>query len=185
MTNVATDIFKTLFKIATFSAGPQDMPYSRFLLYIFAAIEIFLGVITSHFVIYVVSSKQGTESSLASFTTTEFLLVGLIKVFILFAFLYGLLGYFDKTARFIQASSTMLGINIILAFFFMVAVALLQFSGLAFILFFILLYWNFMLITNIFLNSFDTEIIKAGLLALLYLLLQHSVSDIIFQYLAK
>ena len=99
--------------------------------------------------------------------------------------MYGLLLYFNKPARFIQTATAMLGISIILSGFFLIAVMLLQITGFSFVVFFIILYWNFMAITNIFTMSFEIGIIKAGFLSLIYMLLQYNVNDIIFQYLAK
>lgn len=176
-------IFKTLLNILLLKAGPEDIPYSNRLLVLFSGLEVIIGLALNRIIIYIVSKFAKEDTPLQTLGNTDLIVLGVVKLGILFVTLYSLLFFFNKKPRFVQTAVSIIGINLILSFVFLFNILLLQLTGFAIILFFVLLYWNFIVLTNIFSKSFETGLIKSGVLSIVYMLLQHNISGIVVQQL--
>ncbi len=178
-------IIRALMRLFLLKGSPEELPHSKVLLVLFITVDLLTGVALSKIIAGIPIKQPDLQLKIISLTTFDFFIVAFVKLIVLFACIYGLLAYFKITERFIQTTSAIIGVNIILTIFLLINIFLIQLTGIAFILFFLLIYWNFMVYTYVFVKSFSTGILKAGVFALLYMLVQHNVGNIMLRSLME
>lgn len=176
-------IVNVLFRITLLKSEPSKLPYSKWLLYILCIVDLLIGAGVNRLVANIAIQQARFQTDLNALTLIDFVIIGFVKFFVMLACIYGLLAFYKFKERFVQVTSAMIGVNIILSIYFLISVFLMQLTAFAFILFFMLIYWNFMIFVIIFKKSFNIAYFKAGFFALLYMLLQHNVGELVFKQL--
>jgi len=173
---------------------PNDIPYSRALLAIFIGILLGLKSYTNIKMINIVNNYDKKSVIVLSFPHS--LLIVSICILILIAFVRSTLSYYKLSERWVQTLTALFGVDIFASLLFAVWIFGLSFmqlpleanSIIALVLilgFVFLLYWQFLVYMHIFMRSLDMRPLVAGLFALVYMLLQHNVADILLNIVVK
>jgi hypothetical protein len=177
-----------LYRLLILRAKPHDIPYSKVLL-AGLAIAVFAIKVYAHSVLIALFKTQ-LKDLVVHLSVLRSGLIVLLYFLVLIACLRTTLSIYKIPGRFVQVASNLLWVDLVVAALFILwlyslfAVSLpLQFdsiSAFAIILVFILLmYWQFLLYINIFVNSMPVSVLRAGVFALVYLMLQHNLADIL------
>lgn len=97
-------IVQTFFDIALWRRGPQDLPYSRSLVWV-------LGLIYA--------AAYTLQICVLGWDVRSALLLAAIDLAMLYAWVWGLLSFFGKRARFIQTITAVLGAGTLISLFYL------------------------------------------------------------------
>ena len=169
---------------------PEDIPYSKFLLGLLLVCAFSLKNATNLGFVHVMQTYAKEGEAFFTLTFANSSIIVLVSFLLLWACVYSTLSFFKVKFRTIQVMCAVLGADIILTtltgiwiFVLYQAPAPLPAQSLfawGLVLSFIfLLYWQFMVYIHIFLNSISISILQAGIFALLYMLLQHNVAELL------
>lgn len=157
---------------------PQDIPYSKALVGLlvccFVVTNVPLNITLANFLV----EHSQTKLPLLPLKVIGSLTMVVSYIAIMALSIYAILSFYNYRQRFVQTVASLLGVEIILSLWFW-ALLVIPLSPFTVIFFILLLYWQFMVHIHIFSNSFSCTLLKAGLFALLYILLQHNVSEIL------
>ena len=189
----AIQLVSTFGKLTLFKAKPEDLPYSKVLL---------LGLVVLVFIeknianLWFVSIIQKLPSERIG--TIELSLLGSslvvgISILLLCGCIYSILTYYNLLNRCIQVVTAMLAVELCLTAVFLLWIGILAMapiplpanSGFTWVLllgFIGMLYWKFMVCMHIFLHSAGITILQAGLFALIYMILQHNIAEMIMSW---
>ena len=174
------NILSRYWQIFLLKQGPQDLPYSRSYL---GGTLVFMVI--SNALVRVLLAKLAYEQYQKLAEKIKFQPLGIVEAlgemivlsFTMFLFLYIALLFYKKTERLVQAYMAMLGVDIILSVCLALIVLSLSFPLVFTLLFIFLLYWQFVIHIHIFKATFDTTVLPAGLLALVYIIVQHNIGE--------
>lgn len=162
------------------------MVYSKTLL----VILIFINML-SHYGANMVSIKiyntiNKNDIYINSPTFLQSILVWSISLLFLWGLIYSILALTKKKNRVIQILISLAAIDIILKLLKICIILLLQISTiLALILLIPLLYWEFVIYIYVFANSFDIKYLKAGIFALIYIIMQYNIGGAVAYYITS
>ena len=166
-----SELFKRFFQICVLARGPQDLPYSQFLLRLCLLTYFFAGLL-----------RALTWVSLPSA-----LGIMLLDIGVLLAFSWVCLQSFKHLSRFVQMISALCGVGTL--FYLMSIPVLAQIhllenagqgsAGLSMILFF-LICWNLAVVAHIFRESFSVSLPAAFVLTLAYVMIEISIGQLLF-----
>lgn len=179
------NLLKIYWQIFMMRTGPQDLPYSKYLLAVLVFLSLFANYIANRIFAYVAYHTGKTELQLALLTPDVLLILGASSLLIMFAYVMIGLSYYKFSNRLIQMMLALVGMDILLTIFFTGVVIFLPFTLLALLFVFVLLYWQFMIHTHIFSHGYSIGLIKAGFFALIYLLIQHNISEYLLKILIE
>lgn len=156
------------FEIAILRKGPQDVPTSRFLLYLLLPIYVVVNIL--------ILSLNGDWSTALLQITVEFLLI--------VGFSWPLLYFEGKPTRFRQTLCALIGSDTLISFFAIPAIASLntQANVLASLALLALLAWHWLVMGHVFRHALDRSLFFGLGLALLYILISFRVMDFLFLF---
>ncbi len=179
-------------KLFVLRLSPEDIPYSKNLLILLAILLFGIETFTNLWLIEIVRIYDPTlVLHLSVFSS---MLISLVYLLIMFACVYSVLTYYKKQERSIQVITAFLGVDFILAILFLCWMLFLSTidlplqsgsgKGLIIILLYIMmLYWQFMVYIHIIFNSLNTSVLRSGIYALVYMLLQHNITEVLMSIL--
>lgn len=167
---------------------PENIPYSKFIL-LGLCIILYLEKTYVNLQFVELAKEIATEKNIiinVSFGYSS--LIILISLLVTFVTIGSLLAYYKIPERTVQVVTAFLSVEVILALLFLIWIFVMSslptplkansFAAITLVMAFILLlYWQFMVYIHIFLNSINISILQAGLFALVYMLLQHNISE--------
>lgn len=154
------------FEIAIFRKGPQDVPFSlwllKFILPFYFAVNLLILLL-----------NDNGATALFQLAVDFLLVVGLS---------WPLLYYAGKTARYPQTLSALLGTDTVISFFAIPAIASLntEASDLAFLAMLVLMGWHWLVSGHIFRHALDQPLFFGLGVALLYILISSQVMELLF-----
>ncbi len=171
-------LFRLFFDIALLRKGPQDVPYSLFLLIFLFGFE-FAVDLTSNFI----PDYEG--KTLDFWLNTRFYVVANA---VIIAFIYLIFKFYAKTDRFIQSLTAITGAGLILIFIQLPAKFLVMNAaggqpsmavGLAVLFSMFILVWNLAIYMHVFHLALATSRINAGMLSFVILILSFAIRVIL------
>ncbi len=187
-------VIKIFLRLFCLKAKPEDIPYSRILLAILCCGLLLVKTVSNIWfidIIRVYDPKLVIDINYlyAAFIFTVYLLI-------LFASVLTTLNLYKVPERSLQVITAFVSMDLILGLLFMVWVSALalvplplaanSIIGLLLIIYFVvLLYWQFMIYIHIIFNSLNLTVLRAGIYALVYMLLQHNVAEILMGFVIK
>ncbi len=163
-------LFKLFFDVALFRKGPQDVPYSVFLLIFLFAFEFTLDI-----AINFIPDFDG--KTLDFWINSRFYLVANA---VIIAFIYFLFKFYGKTDRFVQSLTAITGAGLVLIFIQLPAKFLVMNAAsnepsmsilMAFLLSLVILGWTLAIYTHVFQLGLATSRINASMLSFVILIL--------------
>lgn len=187
-------LIKIFIRLFGFRAMPNEIPYSRVLLACVIVIDLVAKCFANLLQIDVINAYD--KKSVISLSTIASLLSVSVCLLILIAFVHTILVHYKLRERFVQLVTALISVDIVAALLFMLWTYSLSFMqlplepnsvmALVLIVFFIVvLYWQFMVYMYIFLHSLSLSALLSGLFALVYMLLQQNLADILINLLIK
>ena len=102
---------------------------------------------------------------------------------VLWISIYGVLVFYKKPNRLVQILTSLVAVDIALRLLLICSVFMLKYSVVAVLILLIpLMYWEFILYIFIFANGFSVSYLKSGMFALVYMIIQHNLSEILAHY---
>lgn len=135
-------LFNVFLKFFTLKSSPSELPSSKSLLILLSMASLLIGVIVGGLTVSVVAVRAEIHKNIPKLSSFDFFIIGLVKLLLLFIFIYLLLSFYKKSSRFFQVCIAIVGVDIIFSILLFVGIFLLQFSGLFFVLFFVFLYFH-------------------------------------------
>jgi hypothetical protein len=161
------DIIKLLFDICLFKKGPQDLPYSAWLLKILSGVYVSIRVLMLSI----------------HFDWLNVLLQVSVEIFLVAGFFWTLLYLARKLGRFYQALSAVLGTDALISFFALPGIASMETGQgglLVFLVMLGLIGWHWAVTGHIIRNALEQSLSFSLGLAFLYLLGSYQVMAILF-----
>ncbi len=173
---------------------PSAVPYSPTLVLFLTTFLIFLKSGTYIWFVHIASVYDTHE--IIHLNVLAALLVAVIWILILFTSIRTILLYHDLIERTVQVCTSFLAMDCILSLIFLLWLLWLSYlhlplavgsiGSICLILSFVLLmYWQFMVYIHILVNSLQISILRAGVYALFYQLLQHNLAEILLNILVS
>lgn len=183
---------KKFLRLFLLRALPDSIPYSKALLGFLTLLLFITKNILNIWFISIV--KVYDKKLLIDLSLPSSMVIVAVYILLLFACVRSLLVYYNVPERSVQVITSFIAVDFLLTILFLVLLFCLSsiqlplepgsFNGLLIILFFVvLLYWQFMVYIHIIFNSLRITILKAGVLTLVYMLLQHNISEILMNIL--
>jgi hypothetical protein len=187
-------VIKIFLRLFFLKAKPEDLPYSRVLLVILCCGLLLVKTISNIWLIDIISVYDPKLLIDINYLYAAFIFG--IYLFILFASVLTTLSFYKVPERSVQVITAFVSMDLLLGLLFMVWVSGLalvplplqanSIAGLFLILYFVvMLYWQFMLYIHIIFNSLNLTVLLAGVYALVYMLLQHNVAEILIGLVIK
>jgi hypothetical protein len=161
------DIIKLLFDICLFKKGPQDLPYSVWLLRLLLVVYVSVRVLMLSI----------------HFDSLNVLLQVIVEIFLVAGFFWTLLYLARKPGRFYQALSAVLGTDALISFFALPGIASMETGqgGLGvFLVMLGLISWHWAVTGHIIRNTLEQSLSFSLGLAFLYLLGSYQVMALLF-----
>ncbi|MDD5319202.1 MAG: hypothetical protein PHD43_01050 [Methylococcales bacterium] len=161
------DIIKILFDICLFKKGPQDLPYSVWLLRILLVIYVSIRILMLSI----------------HFDWLNVLLQVIVEIFLVAGFIWIILYLARKLGRFYQVLSAVLGTDALISFFALPAIASMETGQGGLLVFLVMLGvigWYWAVTGHIFRNALEQSLIFSLGLAFLYLLGSYQVIALLF-----
>ena len=161
------DIIKILFDICLFKKGPQDLPYSVWLLRILLVVYISIRVLMLSI----------------HFDWLNVLLQVIVEIFLVAGFIWIILYPPRKLGRFYQVISAVLGTDAVISFMALPAIASMETGQgglLVFLVMLGLIGWHWAVTGHIIRNALGQNMIFSLGLAFLYLLGSYQVMELLF-----
>jgi hypothetical protein len=175
-------------RIFALRATPVQVPYSTTLLVLLAILVFITKIIVNDWFIDII--KVYDKKLLIDLSVASSALIVAVHLLILFAAVRTLLAYYKVPERSVQVITAFLGVDLIFTVLFLIWMFGLEhttlplqagsIAGLLLILYFVvILYWQFMVYIHIIYNSVTMSVLRAGVLALVYMLIQHNISEVL------
>jgi hypothetical protein len=161
------DILKLLFDICLFKKGPQDLPYSVWLLRILLVVYVSIRVLMLSI----------------HFDSLSVLLQVIVDIFLVAGFVWSMLYLTGKLGRFYQALSAVLGTDALISFFALPGMATMETGQgglLVFLVMLGLIGWHWAVTGHIIRNALEKSLSFSLGLAFLYLLGSYQVMALLF-----
>jgi len=187
-------LIKVFLRLFGFKANPNEIPYSWVLLGCVVLIDLVAKCFANLLQIDVINAYD--TKSVINLSVIDSLLAVSLCMLILVAFVRTVLVHYKVTERFVQMLTALISVDVLATLLFMMWTFGLSFMqlplepdsvmALVLIVFFIMvLYWQFMVYMHIFLHSLTISTLLSGLFALVYMLLQQNIADILLNLLIK
>ena len=161
------DIIKILFDICLFKKGPQDLPYSLWLLRILLVVYVSIRILMLSI----------------HFDWLNVLLQVIVEIFLVAGFFWIMLYLARKLGRFYQALSAVLGTDALISFFALPEIASLEIGqggSVVFLVMLGLIGWHWAVTGHIIRNALEKSLSFSLGLAFLYLLGSYQVMALLF-----
>ncbi len=184
----AWNLTKTFVKMFVLRAEPSGVPSSKALLLFMSVVLVMTKIAVYLWFMQIVNHLEDKQLIQLSYFGAG--LVALTWVLVLFAFLRTALLYYKKGDRFVPGAISFVTMDC-----FLTALYLLWLAGLALadvplqsssiesigimLGFTLMMYWQFMVYIHLLVYLMDIPLLKAGVFALFYMLLQHNLSEVL------
>lgn len=176
-----TKLTRTFFDIFLLRQSPSQLPYSKFLLGFLIVLDILVNVAAAQILILVAKQATTDPSAIANITIGVIFNVVVISIGLLLGFVYFALALYQKSDRFVQMITALIGLDILLSILSFGILFLMFIPILALIYYIILLYWEFMIYAHVFSKGFDIDMLKSCFVSLIFLILKHNVAEWVFK----
>lgn len=167
---------------------PYQLPYSKGLAGCLTVLFVVLKAVSYFWFINIVNVYDKLNA--ISLSLPGAALVSGVWVLILFAIIHSTFLYYNILERSIQVITAFLGMDCLLTLLFLIWLGCLSLVGLplasgSFVSagiifsFVLIMYWQFMIYIHILVSSMDISILKAGVFALFYTILQHNLAELL------
>ena len=161
------DIIKLVFDICLFKKGPQDLPYSKWLLQLFLVVYVSIRVLMLSI----------------HFTWLNVLLQVIVEIVLVAGFIWMMLSVARKQGRFYQVVCAVLGTDALISFFALPGIATMETGQgglLVFLVMLVLIGWHWAVTGHIISNALEKPLSFSLGLAFLYLLGSYQVMALLF-----
>ncbi len=161
------DIIKLVFDICLFKKGPQDLPYSKWLLQLFLVVYVSIRVLMLSI----------------HFTWLNVLLQVIVEIVLVAGFIWMMLSVARKQGRFYQVVCAVLGTDALISFFALPGIASMETGQgglLVFLVMLVLIGWHWAVTGHIISNALEKPLSFSLGLAFLYLLGSYQVMALLF-----
>lgn len=151
------ELIKLYWEICIFKKAPQDVPYSRFVFWLSMIVYASIGLLAAHLS--------------GNWLTAIFQVI--IEILLITGFTGVLLLLSNKTARFIQTTSAMLGTDALISFLSLPVLSVMitaRMTNLPYYLLGVLMLWHWLVTGYIFSNALSKPFLLGVTVSLLYLL---------------
>ncbi len=174
---------KVAWAVCRLRQGPQDMPYSQRLLYLFLGINFLLGTLVNSFVDAMLRQRGILGEDVPKINIEDSMIVIAVALMVTVLFIYIGLNYTNKKDRIVQTLTTIFGVNMIMQIIFMLLI--LFFKDIAIIIAFAsFMIWTLVVNVHILANSFDVKTGVALLLAFIYMFIRHNAAVFVISAMA-
>lgn len=173
-----SELVRLFVQLALFKKGPQDVPYSLFLL-----IALFVAAFSLELITYLIPGLKKEEVEFLVYL--RYLVVSNIIFVVVIYLLFKLHGH---SKRFIQSLTAMLGIDLLISIIFLPINLIIVFAGdneisllvaLMALLYMLLFFWYLFVYLHIFRHGLSVSPIIAGMLSLGIFLLGISLNNLL------
>ena len=161
------DIIKLVFDICLFKKGPQDLPYSKWLLQLLLVVYVSIRVLMLSI----------------HFAWLDVLLQVIVEIVLVAGFIWMMLSVARKQGRFYQVVCAVLGTDALISFFSLPGIATLETGQgglLVFLVMLVLIVWHWTVTGHIISNALEKPLSFSLGLAFLYLLGSYQVMALLF-----
>lgn len=161
------DIIKLVFDICLFKKGPQDLPYSKWLLQLFLVVYVSIRVLMLSI----------------HFTWLNVLLQVIVEIVLVAGFIWMMLSVARKQGRFYQVVCAVLGTDALISFFALPGIATMETGQgglMVFLVMLVLIGWHWAVTGHIISNALEKPLSFSLGLAFLYLLGSYQVMALLF-----
>ncbi len=185
---------KLLFGLFVLRVKPYELPYSKILPVCLAVLFVLMKATSYLWFIYIVNAYD--THNVISLSIFGAILVSVVWVLILFAMIYSTFLYYNILERLIQVVTAFLAMDCLLTLFFLMWLSSLTLVGLPLasgsfasagiiFSFVLIMYWQFMIYIHLLVSSMNISILKAGVFALFYTILQHNLAELLLNLVIK
>ncbi len=187
-------ITKLILRMFCLRSLPHEIPYSTKLLGVIGVCFVVLKTLSLIWFIQLIN--QYYPKNPFQLGVTGAFMLALLWILMLFACVRSVLIYYNLSSRTVQVVTALLAMDVLLVMLQMCWYAMLAVVGLPLasgalstiliaIVLVLLMYWQFMVYIYIFVHSFDIGMFRAGVFALVYLLMQNYVADLLMNVLVS
>ncbi len=177
------ELIKSFINLFLLKTKPEDIVYSKLLLVFLVVVDFIVNYVADVVGIKVFNLINNKHLKFLVPTVEQSIIVLAILFLVLWGVLYSTLAFYNKSNRFVQILTSLTLVDIVLRLLLIVWVIILKYSAfLATILMVPLVYWEFILYIFIFANGFNFNYLKAGVFSLTYMLIQHNLGELLFNY---
>lgn len=177
-------LIKSFIDLFLLKINPGDIVYSKLLLMFLIGID-FIANYEANIVgikIFNIVNKKNINILPPSLLQSIIILSGTLLV--LFGIIYSILMFCKKQNRLVQILTSLMAVDITIRILLIGSVFVLKYSVFAALILLIpLIYWEFILYIYIFANGFDINYLKSGIFTLIYMVIQHNLSEVFVHYL--
>lgn len=178
------NLIKSFIGLFLLKTKPEDILYSKTLLTILIGIDLIVNYEANIIGIKIFNLINKKHVNLIPLSLLQSTIILLIILLILWSIIYGVLKFYNKQNRLVQILTSLVAVDIMLRLLLIIGILFLKYSIFAALILFIpLMYWEFVLYIFIFANGFNINYLRSGMFALIYMIIQHNLSEILAHFL--
>ena len=178
------NLIKSFISLFLLKTKPEDILYSKTLLTILVGIDLIVNYEANIVGIKIFNLINKKHVNLIPLSLLQSTIILLIIILVLWSIIYGVLTFYKKQNRLVQILTSLVAIDIMLRLLLIIGILILKYSIFAALILFIpLMYWEFVLYIFIFANGFNINYLRSGMFALIYMIIQHNLSEILAHFL--
>lgn len=178
------NLIKSFISLFLLKTKPEDILYSKTLLTILVGIDLIVNYEANVVGIKIFNLINKKHVNLIPLSLLQSTIILLIIILVLWSIIYGVLTFHRKQNRLVQILTSLVAVDIVLRLLLISGILLLKYSIFAALILFIpLMYWEFVLYIFIFANGFNINYLRSGIFALIYMIIQHNLSEILAHFL--
>jgi hypothetical protein len=178
------NLIKSFISLFLLKTKPEDILYSKTLLTILIGIDLIVNYEANVVGIKIFNLINKKHVNLIPLSLLQSTIILLIIILVLWSIIYGVLTFYKKQNRLVQILTSLVAVDIVLRLLLISGILILKYSIFAALILFIpLMYWEFVLYIFIFANGFNINYLKSGMFALIYMIIQHNLSEILAHFL--
>lgn len=175
-------LIKSFIDLFFLKINPEDIVYSKLLLIFLMGIDFIANYranIIGIKIFNIINKKHIIPQSLL-----QSVIILSCTALVLWGVIYSVLTILKKQNRLVQILTSLIAIDIIMRLLLISSILVFKYSMFAaLILLIFLLYWEFILYIHIFSNGLNINYLKSGIFVLIYMVIQHNLTEIFIYYL--
>lgn len=176
-------LIKSFINLFLLKIKPEDIVYSKLLLTILVAIDFIVNYQANIIGIKIFNIVNKKHINFIPPSVWQSIIILSVILLVLWGTIYSLLIFYKKQNRLVQILTSLMVIDIILRLLLICNVVILKYYVFAALILMIpLMYWEFILYIFVFANGFSINYLKSGAFALIYMVIQHNLSEILTHY---
>jgi len=179
-------LIKSFIDLFLLKIKPQDIIYSKLLLIVLIVIDFIVNYEANLISIKIINLINKKDINFIPPSLYQSMIILVAMLIVLWGSIYGVLIFYKKQNRLVQILTSLVAVDIILRLLLMCSVFMLKYTIFAALVLLVpLMYWQFILYVFIFANGFDINYLRSGIVALVYMLIQHNLGEIVAHYVVK